>query len=224
LFQQRPKPESGSFFQREWIKWYDRDQAPIRANTYGSTDFAVSVDKGDHTVHLIVDVDEFQDIYLKDFYRGQVDTGESADVFISLLKQYKPILDWGFAKQQIDKAVGPFLRRMMREEKVSQTVIHELSENMNKAAKAASIRGRMWQGKVFLPRWQPWSQTVMNELMLFTGNGDDEDDIVDALARIGQLLDTLRGPGKVSRKPPALFTPEHIRLMVKELASQQKSS
>jgi predicted phage terminase large subunit-like protein len=223
LYQQRPKPSEGSYFKREWVKWYDPDDEPERANTYGATDFAVSVDKGDWTVHLTVKVDPFQNIYVTDFYRAQVDTGTSADTFINMLKAHKPVLDWAFAKQQIDKAVGPFLRRMMREANQSRTVIHEMPENMNKAAKASSIRGRMWQGYFFLPRWQPWSMTIMNELMAFTGEDDGVDDIVDALARIGQLLDDMRGPGK--KRPPGpveLFTPDHIKQMVKQLADEQK--
>jgi hypothetical protein len=65
--------------------------------------------------------------------------------------------------------------------------------------------------------------TIMNELMAFTGEDDGVDDIVDALARIGQLLDDMRGPGK--KRPPGpveLFTPDHIKQMVKQLADEQK--
>ena len=42
LYQGNPQPETGTYFQREWFRYYD--QAPARRWVYITTDFGVSVD------------------------------------------------------------------------------------------------------------------------------------------------------------------------------------
>ena len=55
LYQQRPAPEEGDFFKREWLRWYDEPPAHLRM--YGASDYAVTADGGDYTVHGVAGVD-----------------------------------------------------------------------------------------------------------------------------------------------------------------------
>ena len=41
LYQQRPQPEEGTFFQRDWFKRYRVGDEPARLSVYGASDYAV---------------------------------------------------------------------------------------------------------------------------------------------------------------------------------------
>jgi hypothetical protein len=55
LYQQRPAPEEGDYFKSEWLKTFDQDKPPARntVRIYGASDYAVTADGGDYTVHGI---------------------------------------------------------------------------------------------------------------------------------------------------------------------------
>ena len=65
-YQQEPSPEDGEFFKRAWVKWYDLPSMPKHMRFYGASDYAVTADGGDFTVHLVVGVDPNDDIYIVD--------------------------------------------------------------------------------------------------------------------------------------------------------------
>jgi hypothetical protein len=52
LYQQRPAPEEGDYFKADWLKTYEI--APVRETLriYGASDYAVTADGGDFTVHV----------------------------------------------------------------------------------------------------------------------------------------------------------------------------
>ena len=54
LYQQRPAPEEGDYFKAEWLKPYDKPPARNSMRIYGASDYAVTADGGDYTVHGIV--------------------------------------------------------------------------------------------------------------------------------------------------------------------------
>ena len=57
LFQQEPTPDDGDYFKAEWLKEHkelpDRDTLKV----YGASDYAVTADGGDYTVHIVVGID-----------------------------------------------------------------------------------------------------------------------------------------------------------------------
>ncbi len=64
LYQQRPAPEEGLYFQRGWFKRFAPDQKPAALHIYGSSDYAVTEDGGDYTVHRVWGVDPLGDIWM----------------------------------------------------------------------------------------------------------------------------------------------------------------
>jgi hypothetical protein len=93
LYQQSPAPEGGNFFKAEWLRPYDEAPARETLSIYGGSDYAVTADGGDYTVHVVIGADPQNRIWLLDLWRAQA----SSDVWISswcdLVKQWKP-LDW----------------------------------------------------------------------------------------------------------------------------------
>lgn len=198
LYQQRPSPEEGDYFKREWICYYD--EAPKRATLkiYGASDYAVTADGGDFTVHIVGGVDPNDDIYILDLWRQQTSSDKWVEAFIDLCKRWKP-LQWAEEAGQIEKGVGPFLDKRMLETKTFVWRDQHPSV-VDKAIRAQAIRGRVAMRKVYFPKTAPWCASLISEMLTFpSGVNDDQ---VDALGLIGRLLAKMV-KGKVEVAPPA---------------------
>src|SRR5262245_47864702 len=114
LFQQRPAPEEGDYFKAAWLKPYVVAPATDTLAIYGASDYAVTADGGDYTVHIVVGIDPDGHMYVLDLWRKQASSDEWIEAFCSLVKQWKP-REWAEEKGQIKAGVGPFLERMQRE-------------------------------------------------------------------------------------------------------------
>ena len=78
LYQQRPAPEEGDYFKSEWLKTYTKLPPKTEMRVYGGSDYAVTADGGDYTVHAVVGVDPEGRMYLLDLWRKQA----SSDVWV----------------------------------------------------------------------------------------------------------------------------------------------
>ena len=199
LYQQRPSPISGAYFQREWFRWYDEMPKVESLRFYGASDYALTVDGGDYTVHGVVGVDPNDDIYVIDWYRAQVDAAQAVDAWAEMARRWKPV-KWGEDKAQIEKAIGPFLQKRARE---MQIYVHRegYPVTVNKVQRAQAIMGRASQGKVYLPSKAPWVSDLLNEMLVFdSGRHDDQ---VDVMGLFGRMLSSMRpnrtGPGAFPR-------------------------
>ncbi len=187
LYQQRPTPETGDYFKREWVLPVEtvppRDQMAI----YGASDYAVTANGGDYTVHVIVGVDSTGRMYLLDLWRAQASSDVWVDAFCSLVRKWKPI-GWAEETGQIKAGVGPFLVKRMLETG-SYTAREQFPTRGDKAVRAQSIRGRMAMQGLHVPRDAPWVSDLTSEMMSFpVGVHDDQ---VDALGLVGQLIDRI---------------------------------
>src|SRR5207342_3011242 len=80
----------------------------------GASDFAVTADAGDWTVHSVIGVDPEGKPHLLDLWRKQASSNVWVEAFCDLVKKWKP-MGWAFEKGQIASGVGPFLERRQRE-------------------------------------------------------------------------------------------------------------
>ncbi len=190
LYQQRPAPEEGDYFKKDWIVPYGpADLAAIEERGlryYVGADYAVRKDTtNDRFCFLPVGVDSSDRTWvLPDWFWCRADTGEAVEAQIEMSKRLKPICWWA-GRENITGAIEPFLFKRMREEKCYIPVV-ELSESKDKQAKAQSIKGRMSQKMVLFPTYAPGWEKALNELLTFPGG--TYDDFVDALSKIGQGL------------------------------------
>lgn len=187
LYQQRPSPDTGDYFKREWIIPVDDAHIPPR-NTmaiYGASDYAVTADGGDYTVHAVVGIAHDGRMFLLDLWRAQVSSDVWVDALCALVRKWKPI-GWAEEAGQIKAGIGPFLvKRMIDTE--SYTVREQFPTRGDKAVRAQSIRARMAMQGLYVPSSAPWLSDLISELMSFpVGVHDDQ---ADALGLIGQLLD-----------------------------------
>ncbi len=187
LYQQRPTAEEGDYFKSEWLKPYDKLPAIDTLRVYGASDYAVTADGGDYTVHIVVGVDPEENMYVLDLWRKQSSSDEWVESFCDLVIQWKPI-EWAEEQGQIKGGVGPFLERRQRDRQawVKRTTFPTKGD---KAIRAQSIRGRMALNGLYVPVNAPWYAAFRSELLsCWSGKHDDQ---ADALGLIGQLLDTI---------------------------------
>lgn len=189
MYQQEPVPESGDFFKSEWIRWYD--QAPSRdtLKTYGASDYAVTADGGDYTVHGVIGVDPDDNIYILDWWREQSSSDVWVEAALDLMEWWKPLI-WAEEQGQIIRGVGPFLDRRQRERRI-YTYRRQYTSGHDKPTRAQSIRARIAMGKVYFPKSAEWSAELTSEMLRFpAGKTDDQ---VDVLGLFGRMLDSLIG-------------------------------
>ncbi len=196
LYQQRPAPEEGDYFKAAWLKSYETVPAKETLAIYGASDYAVTADGGDYTVHVVVGVDPDGHMYLLDLWRKQTASDEWVEAFCSLVKEWKP-REWAEEQGQIRAGIGPFLERTQRDRQ-AWVYRRDFPTRHDKAWRAQSIRGRMAVDGLYVPQGASWLPDLRSELLSFpAGKFDDQ---VDALGLIGQLLDTIM-PGNKPQAP-----------------------
>lgn len=186
LYQQRPTPDEGNYFKREWFHFYD--QAPKHLRIYGASDYAVTGGGGDYTVHVVCGVDPEDNIYVLDMWRRQTETHIWVEAFIDLVAKWKPLM-WSEESGQIIKSLGPFIDKRMRERK-TYCRREPFPSVADKPTRCRSFQARASMGKVYLPQNAIWITDMLAELMRFP---IDPDDIPDALGLIGRSLDKMVG-------------------------------
>jgi predicted phage terminase large subunit-like protein len=193
LYQQRPTPDSGDYFKAEWLKPYTTAPARSTLTVYGASDYAVTDNGGDYTVHIVVGVDPDENIWVLDLWRKQSDSSVWVEAFCDLVLEWKP-QGWAEEQGQIKSAVGPLLAKRQRERK-AWVAREAFPTRGDKAVRAQAMRGRMALNGLYVPVNAPWYAAFRAELLsVWAGKHDDQ---ADALGLVGQLLDLMTA----GRKP-----------------------
>lgn len=210
LFQQRPAPDTGVFFEADWLKPYNEE---IKADSlqrktltvYGASDYAVTAGGGDYTVHVVVGVDSNHHLWLLDMWRGQTSSDRWIETFCDLVQKWRP-MGWAEEGGQIKSGVGPFLHKRLMERQLF-IARKQFPTKGDKEIRAQSIRGRMAMTGLHVPVFKGWYPDFKRELMSFPAAKND--DIVDALGLIGQILDLMiagKPADPEAQKPKVLST------------------
>jgi len=193
LYQQRPSPEEGSYFQRDWLRTYNHDEYDklmvSKPRIYAAGDWACSNSKdANKSCFGGVARDEDGVIYfLPDLFWKVADPKEVVTAFMLFLKRREPLQTWS-EKGHISKSWGPFLRDVMVEENV-YSYITEVTPAHAKDVRARSIQGMMSMGRIKFPAFASWWPDAQHELLSFPGGKSD--DFVDFIAHIGMGLGSI---------------------------------
>lgn len=224
LYQQRPSPEQGDYYKREWFQWYD--ELPKHYHTFGASDYAVTQDGGDWTVHVVGAVTGprmMESLYLVDYWTGQTASDVWVEEFIRLVLRWKP-LDWAEEQGQIGKSLGPYIDTEQTRRR-AWTNRKQLSvAGGDKGARGQAFRALAAQRRVYLPRNAPWANELLDRLLRFGATTRDDDH--DACGLLGRLVYSMHGasPPAPSAQKPAYGTFDYLIRVTDEQNSEARRS
>ncbi len=188
LYQQRPAPEAGNYFRKDWWRWYETGPPLDTLRIVGASDYAVTADDGDYTAHGVAGVDPDDNLFVLDWWRDQTASDVWIETLLDLMQRWRPV-EWAEEKGQIEKSVGPFIDMRMRERGV-YCYRERYASAADKPTRAQAFRARMAMGKIFWPRNAPWVDDVYRVLMTFPPGTVDDD--VDVCSLFGRMLDSVQ--------------------------------
>jgi len=196
LYQQRPAPEEGGIFKREWWRPY---AGPVECHrTIFSLDTAFKTGlSNDYSVIGIVG--EARDgFYLRHISRGRWEFPELKRQAAALAEIWQP-----HAVLIEDAASGQSLIQALKAE--TRLPILPVKPMGDKQSRAHAVSPLVESGRVFVPSEAPWLADFLDEVTSFPAA--PHDDQVDALA---QALTYLRGAGRqeYSYTPVPALRPE----------------
>ena len=187
LYQQEPTPDTGDYFKSEWIRWYEVAPDIRTLRTYGASDYAVTSQGGDYTVHGVIGVDPSDNIYLLDWWRAQTDAEAWIEAFLDMMERWQPLM-WAEEQGQILRSLGPFIAKRQMERRI-YGYRRSFTSTADKQMRAQAIRARLAMGMVYFPKNAPWVTDLVSEMLRFdAGKNDDQ---VDVLSLFGRMLATL---------------------------------
>jgi predicted phage terminase large subunit-like protein len=188
LYQQKPQPDEGTFFKREWFGSWDKLPS---CRFYMTTDYAVTDGGGDYTVLTVWGLDAEGNVYRADQWKGQTSSDQWIERQLDLVARWKPLCCFGEGGV-IQKAIEPVLRRRMRE-RGTYCRLEWLPSVSDKPTRARSFQALSAQGRVKFERGAD-----LSEFLVFpAGKHDDE---VDTASLIGRAIDQAH-PAIVKARP-----------------------
>lgn|SRR5574343_5534 len=200
LYQQNPLPATGDYFKSEMFHEMPRSAYPPREEmrVFACWDLACTEDqKNDQSVGHYFGVHYSGYVYVLHIEATRLDSLKLCEKIFELHARFKPQTTW-FEDGQINKSIGPFFNKMMRE---NGTYIYwetVKTGGWDKSARATSVRALMQQGIVIWPEHDSTYNDGKAEMLKFP-NGK-HDDHVDSAAYMGIKAEELMPKAKV--EPP----------------------
>lgn len=197
LYQQQPTPNEGAFFKKEWFRYYSLAERPPLADlsVYTAWDLAIGRNAdNDRTVGITVGVDKTDRVWVLDLVYGRYDAFEMANLILDTWVTWRSKLV-GIERGHIFMTLGPLLEKLIKERGLWAFPYDSdglKTGNRDKSARAVAIQGRTRQGMVLFPRDASWLPAFEAELLSFPSG--THDDMVDAFAWIGQMLNLFYAP------------------------------
>lgn len=184
-----PLDESVSFFKRVDFLPIRKEDDELPLNIYITADLAISEkERADFSVFIVGGMDEERKLHIIDVIRGRMDGREIVDTILSLERQYKPEAI-GIEKMQVSQAIGPFLREEMHRQNVYPSLVELNHMGKDKQTRARSIQARMRAKAIKFDKEADWYAKFEDECLSFPKGKND--DMVDAFAYLGMMLDKL---------------------------------
>lgn len=202
LYQQRPRPADGSYFERGWFRRFQDHETPGALRYYGSSDYAVTEGGGDFTRLTVWGVDAAFNLWRVASWGGQTSSDQWIERQCDLIADFRGrggIRRWFGEAGVIQRAVEPMLRAKLRQRRLS-CPLEWLSSGQDKPTRARAAQALVREGRVFV-RDDGDGDCFIDECVAFpAGRYDDE---VDCLSLIGRAVDRLTPPVPHGRALPA---------------------
>ncbi len=217
LYQQNPVPDEGIYFTKTMFRTSPTPNLQD-LDIYIAWDLAIGENQGnDWTVGVVGGLDWDDQLHIVDVIRFKGDTYAIAEAILNTAVKYQPMMV-GAEKGQIELAIMPVLRKMMRKKRQYITFAEgqdALVPITDKAKRAKPLQGRMQQGMVYFAHGASWYENLMFELLRFPGGLHN--DQVDAMAWLARMVLSAEPP-----RPPKSRQHKSWRDKLKGLTRGQK--
>ncbi|VVE10392.1 hypothetical protein PCO31010_02618 [Pandoraea commovens] len=193
LYQQKPSPDEGTYFQRVWFRRYRPGSEPSHLNKYMTSDHApAGGDGNDYACVRVWGVAANNDVYLLDGFREHLTMDKLAERvvgkrergLVGLIAKHRP-LAWFPEDDNNWKASAGFITQQMRAERQFVRVEPITPHGSNKQVKAQAFQGMASSGCVWIPEGPEGDEIIEQYVQFPTGKHDDE---VDAGSLMGRAL------------------------------------
>jgi hypothetical protein len=195
LFQQKPSPEEGTYFQRDWFQRHPPMDVATAANrglnVYITSDYAVSEDGGDFTEHGVWGFGSDNILYQLDWWHGQTSSDQWVESLLDLVQRWKPLCYFG-EQGTIEKATRPMISRSMTERQIYcrmewiPSIVKKTIRARPFQARAAMNQLKNLPGNVSLLS-DDRGERVLNQMLQFPAG--KYDDAVDTASLMGLVID-----------------------------------
>lgn len=205
LFQQRPDPPEGTYFQKDWFKRYRPGDVPVHINHYITSDHAPGgQEHNDYNCFRVWGVDNNNEIWLRAGFRVQETMDKFTAQAIPLIRQFKPHC-WFPEDDNNWKAVAGFVQRELIKERAFCRIEPVSPHGHDKPTKARSFQSMASCGMVHISEG-PEGDAIISQYIKFPAGANDDE--VDAASIIGRVIDEAH-PAFVKRPaPPVQTTPQ----------------
>lgn len=199
-YQQKPSPEGGGEFRREWLMYYDQVHHDT-TNNYIVIDPAHSKKKSsDYTGVAVWGVGEDKNFYLVDAIRDKLNLRERCEAVFEMHRKYKPLMV-GYESYGLQADIEHIQDEMSRQN--YRFHIEQLGGKLSKEDRIRRLVPDFYSRKIYFPRMlfktlyngvctDIISELIDKELLAFPVGLHD--DLLDAMSRIYDL--TISYPGK----------------------------
>lgn len=196
LFQQRPTPGDGTYFQKSWFRRFRLGDEPRHLRKYLVSDHApTDGEDSDPNVGRVFGLTAEKDIYFLDGFNHVATMDKTAARLIDLIKRHQ-VFAWFPEDDNNFKSAAPFIKAQMRAGDVRTRIEPISPHGSDKAAKAQSFQGMAAMGQVWIPEG-PEGDAIIDQMVKFPAGKHDEE--VDVAAIMGRVIDMAH---------PALVPPE----------------
>jgi len=186
LFQQRPQPPQGSFFQKDWFQRYKLGEQPENLNHYMTSDHAPGgEDHNDFNCFRMWGIDNGGHIWLRGGFRAQETIDKSMAKALPLITQFKPFC-WFPEDDNNWKAVEGYVKRDMLKKKVFCRIEPVSPHGHDKQTKAGPFQAMASMGMVHIPVG-PDGDSVIDQYIRFPSGANDDE--IDCGATLGRVID-----------------------------------
>lgn len=199
LYMQRPAPDTGDYFKRDWFRRYDTPPKHLRI--YAASDYAVTANDGDFTELGIFGLCPDGNLYALDWWYGQTASDTWIETQLDMVRKWKPQV-WIGESGPIRRAVEPFLTRRMKERR-DMCSLEWLPSVHDKPTRSRAFQAMASSGMVYLPK-TAWADRLMSQLLVFPVGVCD--DAVDVCSLIGRFIDRMRD-ARIPAATPARAKP-----------------
>jgi len=188
LYLNDPIPDEMQIFKREWVKYYNNiDKIPLRY--YITVDPAISEsERADETAICVAGVDNNGIIYIIDMWHGRVGIEALVEKIIRMIQLWKP-LKVGIEDVAFQRSLRFYIEQTMRRRGLwTELVGLKGYAKSSKDIRIKRVIPFMERGQMVFNRNLI---DLFNQMFRWRGKKDDRDDMLDALAYVIELIDSV---------------------------------